>query len=156
MISLNAEGKPTPDTPWLMSKGRKPIATLEEVQIMAEELESKSGRGWSSGEISNMLVEIQSKKTYDEGYVPLTTPTVDKKTVRNYAALIAHQTNMSISKSSIMKTTTRNAAEHSLRGPICNLALIAYTHFNLSINYYTLYIYLYSFNNISQWKTSTF
>jgi hypothetical protein len=28
-----------------------------------------------------------------------------------------------------MKTTTRNAAKHSLCGPICNLVLIAYTHF---------------------------
>jgi hypothetical protein len=129
MMSLNAEGKPTPDTPWLMSKGRKPIATLEEVQIMAEELESKAGRGWSSGEISNMLVEIQLKKTNDEGYVPLTTPTVDRRTVRKYTALLADQTNMSISQSCIMKTTTRNAAKHSLRRPICNLALIAYTHF---------------------------
>ena len=129
MMSLNAEGKPTPDTPWLMSKGRKPIATLEEVQIMAEELESKAGRGWSSGETSNMLVEIQLKKTNDEGYVPLTTPTVDRRTVRKYTALLADQTNMSISQSCIMKTTTRNAAKHSLRRPICNLALIAYTHF---------------------------
>jgi hypothetical protein len=34
-----------------------------------------------------------------------------------------------LSQSSIMKTTTRNAAKHSLHGPICNLALIAYTHF---------------------------
>ena len=116
MMALDAEGKLTPDTPWLTTKGRKPIATFEEVQIMAEELESKSGRGWSSGEISNMLVEIQSKKTYDEGYVPLTTPTVDKKTVRNYTALLADQSNMSISQSCIIKTTTRNAAKHSLRG----------------------------------------
>ena len=104
--------KANPDTPWLMSKGRKPIATLEEVQIKAEELESKAGRGWSSGEISNMLVEIQSKKTNDEGYVTLTTPTDDRRTVRNYTALLADQTNMSISQSCIMKTTTRNAAEH--------------------------------------------
>ena len=127
MMSSDAEGKPTPDTPW--TKGRIPIASLEEVQTMAEELQSRSGRGWSSGEISNMLVEIQSKKINDEGCVPLTTPTIDKKTVRNYTALLADQTNMSISQSCIMKTTTRNAAEHSLRGPICNLALIAYTHF---------------------------
>ena len=76
-----------------------------------------------------MLVEIQSKKMKNEGYVPLTTPTVDKKTVRNYTALLAHQSNLSISKSCIMKITTRNAAKHSLCGPICNLALIAYTHF---------------------------
>jgi hypothetical protein len=44
----------------------------------------------------------------DEGYVPLTTPTVEKKTVRNYTALIAHQTNMSILQSSIMKTIMGN------------------------------------------------
>jgi hypothetical protein len=67
MMSLDAEGKPTPDTPWLTTKGRKPIATFEEVQIMADELKSKAGRGWSSGEISNMLVEIQSKKTNNDG-----------------------------------------------------------------------------------------
>ena len=59
----------------------------------------------------------------------LTTPTVDRKTVKNYTALLADQTNMSISQSCIIKTTTRNAAEHSLHGPICNLALIAFTHF---------------------------
>jgi hypothetical protein len=121
--------KANPDTPWLTSKGRKPIAILEEMQIKAEELESKAGRSWSSGEISNMLVEIQSKKTNDEGYVNLTTPTVDRRMIKNYTALLADQTNMSISQSCIMKTTTRNSAEHSLRGPICNLALIAYTHF---------------------------
>jgi hypothetical protein len=96
---------------------------------MAEELQSQSSRGWSSGEISNMLVEIQSKKVNDEGYVPLTTPTIDRRTERNYTAFLAIQTNMSISQSCIMKTTTRNAAEYSLCGSICNLALIAYTHF---------------------------
>ena len=63
------------------------------------------------------------------GYVPLTTPIVDRRTDRSYTALLADQTNMSISQSCIIKTTTRNAAKHSLRGPICNLALIAYTHF---------------------------
>ena len=129
MMKIDAEGKPTPDTPWSTMRGRKPIASLEDVQAIAEDLEAQSGRGWSYGDIASKLVEIKSKKVNDEGYVPLTTPTVDKKTVRNYTALIAHQTNMSISQSSIMKTTTRNTAKHSLRGPICNLALIAYTHF---------------------------
>ena len=41
---------------------------------------------------------------------------------------------MSISQSCIIKTTTRNAARHSLCGPICNLAFIAYTHFILKSN----------------------
>jgi hypothetical protein len=76
-----------------------------------------------------MLVEIQSKKMNDEGYVPLRTPAVHKKSARNYTALLAHKTNMSISQSCILKTTTRNAAKHSLRGLICNLSLLAYTHF---------------------------
>jgi len=129
MMKIDAKGKPTPDTPWSMTRGRKPIASLEDVQAIAEDLEAQSGRGWSYGDIASKIVKIKLKKVDDEGYVPLTTPTVDKKTVRNYTSLIAHQTNMSISQSSIMKSTTRNAAKHSLRGPICNLALIVYTHF---------------------------
>ncbi len=32
MMTIDAEGKPTPDTPWSMLRGRKPIASLEEVQ----------------------------------------------------------------------------------------------------------------------------
>jgi hypothetical protein len=51
MMTIDAEGKPTPDTPWSMSRGRKPIASLEEVQTMAEELDSQSSCGWSSGDI---------------------------------------------------------------------------------------------------------
>jgi hypothetical protein len=36
---------------------------------------------------------------------------------------------MSISQNCILKTTIKNAAEHILCGPICNLALIVYTTF---------------------------
>ncbi len=129
MMKIDTKGKPTPDTPWSTMKGRKPIASLEDVQAIAEDLEAQSGRGWSFDDIASKLVKIKSKKLNNECYVPLTTPTVDKKTVRNYTALIVHQANMLISQSSIMKTTTRNAAKHSLRGSICNLASMAYTHF---------------------------
>jgi hypothetical protein len=129
MMKIDAEDKPTPDTPWSMMRGRKPIASLEEMQTIAEDLDSQSGHGWCSDDVSKMLVEIQSKKMNDEGYVPLTTPAVHKKSVRNYTALLAHKTNMSITQSCILKATTRNAAKHSLRGPICNLLLIACTYF---------------------------
>ena len=108
MMKIDAKGKPTPDTPWSTMRGRKPIASLEDVQAIAEDLEAQSGCGWSYGDIASKLVEIKSKKMNDEGYVQLTTPTVDKKTVRNYTALIAHQTNMSILQSSIMKTIMGN------------------------------------------------
>jgi hypothetical protein len=94
MMKIDTKGKPTPDTPWSTMRGRKPIASLEDVQAIAEDLEAQSGRGWSYGDTDSKLVEIKSKKMKDEGYAPLTTPTADKKTVRNYTALIAHQTNM--------------------------------------------------------------
>ncbi len=103
MMKIGVKGKQTPDTPWSTMKGRKPITSLEDVQAIAEDLEAQPGHGWSYGDIASKLVEIKSKKMNNEGYVPLTTPTDDTKTVRNYTALIAHQTNMSISKSSIMK-----------------------------------------------------
>jgi hypothetical protein len=125
MMTIDAaEDKPTPDTPWSMMRDRKPIAGLEEMQTIAEDLDSQSSRGWCSDDVSTMLGEIQSKKMNGEGYVPLTTPAAHKKSVRNYTALLAHQTNMSISQSCILKTTTKNAAEHSLYGPICKILLI--------------------------------
>ncbi len=106
MMTKTAEGKPTPDTPCLMLRGRKQIASHEEVQTIAEDLESQSGHGCCSGDTSKMRVEVQSKKLNDEGYVPLTTPTVHKKTMRYYTSLLAHQTSMSTSQNCIMKTTT--------------------------------------------------
>jgi hypothetical protein len=94
MMTIDAEGKPISDTLWSTLRGRTTIVSLEEVQTIAEDFESQSGRGCCTGDTSKMLVETQSKMMNNEGYVPLTTPTVHKKTVRNYTALLAHQTNV--------------------------------------------------------------
>jgi hypothetical protein len=52
MMTRDAEGKQTPDKPWHTLTGRPPIASLEEVQIIAEYLESGSGCGWCPGDVS--------------------------------------------------------------------------------------------------------
>jgi hypothetical protein len=45
MMKIDANGKPTHDTPWSTMRGRKPITSLEDVQAIAEDLEAQSGRG---------------------------------------------------------------------------------------------------------------
>jgi hypothetical protein len=40
MMTRDTEGKQTPDIPWHILTGRPPIASFEEVQIIAEDLES--------------------------------------------------------------------------------------------------------------------
>jgi hypothetical protein len=56
-------------------------------------------------------------------------PKFTSKTKRNYSALIASQGNVSISKTSTVKTTTRFAPENSICACIGNLALIGSIHF---------------------------
>ncbi len=69
IMTIDAEEKQTPDTPLSILRGKKPIASLEEMQIIAEDLESQSGHDRCSGATSKMLVEIQSKEMNYEGYV---------------------------------------------------------------------------------------
>ena len=51
MMKIDVEGKPTPDTSWSTYRGRKLTASLEDVQAIAEDLESQSGHGWCLGDI---------------------------------------------------------------------------------------------------------
>jgi hypothetical protein len=56
-------------------------------------------------------------------------PNFSTTTKRNYLALIANEVNVSISQTSTVETTTRFAAENSIRACISNLALIGSMHF---------------------------
>jgi hypothetical protein len=69
------------------------------------------------------------KKIEASGFVSLTQPEFSRSSNRNYMALLSNQGNISISTSCLQKTTTRFAAENSLRASISNLALIGSTHF---------------------------
>ena len=50
-------------------------------------------------------------------------------TLQNYTAEIAMISKLSLTESSIVKTNTQFAAEHSVRGAVSNVILIAQTHF---------------------------
>jgi hypothetical protein len=69
------------------------------------------------------------KKIEEAGFVTLSAPDFSNGTKRKFLALLSNQANISISQSSSQKTTTRYAAENSLRASISNLSLIASTHF---------------------------
>jgi hypothetical protein len=115
---------------WVMAGGGRPtIASITEIKAIAESMELQSGRVWSEANITKALSDNHIKKIEEAGFVPLSAPDFSNGTKRNYLALLSSQANVSISQSSSQKTTTRYAAEKSLRASISNLALIASTHF---------------------------
>jgi len=66
----------------------------------------------------------------DAGHIPLNSDhQLNPTTLQNYTAELAMTSKLSLTQSSIAKTNTRFAAEHSIRGAISNVMLIANTHF---------------------------
>ena len=123
-------GEPVLDTNWLSaSGGRPPVASLNEVKAIAENMEYRFGRIMSQDDVAKLLSDHHLKKIEDAGFISMDSPEFTSQTKRNYSALIASQGNVSISKTSTVKTTTRFAAENSIRACISNLALIGSTHF---------------------------
>ncbi len=49
--------------------------------------------------------------------------------MKNYAAMLAKESNIAISQSYISKSNTRYAAGNSIRGSVATLGVIATTHF---------------------------
>jgi hypothetical protein len=131
LLASATNGKqPVLDTDWIATGGgRPPIASLDEIKTIASSMESQSGRVWSDSDLSRALSDNYMKKIEASGFVSLTQPEFSRSSNRNYMALLSNQGNISISTSSSKKTTTRFAAENSLRASISNLALIGSTHF---------------------------
>ena len=122
--------RPVLDTDWISpGGGRPPIASLDEIKTMANSMETQSGRVWSDSDLSRALSDIHTNKMEKAGFVSLSAPEFSRSSQRNYMALLSNQGSISISQSSTQKTTTRFAAENSLRASISNLALIGSTHF---------------------------
>ena len=130
LVSATECEKPVLDTDWISpGGGRPPIATLDEIKTMAESMESLQGRVWSDSDLSQALSDNHAKKMEEACLVNLSAPEFSRSSKRNYIALLSNQQNLSISQSSSQKTSTRFAAENSLRASISNLALIGSTHF---------------------------
>jgi hypothetical protein len=62
-----------------------------------------------------ILSDYHIKKIEEAGFVSLSQPEFARSMIRNYLALLSNQENIFISQSSSQKTTTRFAAENSLR-----------------------------------------
>ncbi len=130
LIERASIGEPVLDTNWLSSSGGcPPVASLNKVKAIAENMENQSGRIVSQEDVAKLLSDHHMKKIEDAGFVPVDSPKFSSQTMRNYTALIASQVNISISQTSTVKTTTRFAAENSIRACISNLAPIGSTHF---------------------------
>jgi hypothetical protein len=121
-------GKPVLDTDWT-GAGHPPLATIDEIKSIAENMEYQSGCTISPDDVSKILPDQHMMKIKDAGFVSLDSPKFSSSTKRNYLAMIANQRNVSISQTIIIKTTTRFSAENSICGCISNLLLIGSTHF---------------------------
>ena len=90
----------------------------------------ESGRTYGHEDINKKIVEHQNKMISEAGHMPLNPERQLKPTtLHNYAAELAMNSNLSLTQTSISKTDTRFAAEHSIRGAVNNVILVATTHF---------------------------
>jgi hypothetical protein len=105
-------GKPVLDTDWT-GAGRPPLATIDEIKSIAENMEYQSGRTILPDNVSKTLSDRHMMKIKDARFVSLDSPKFSSSTKINYLAMIANQNNVSILQTSIIKTTTRFAAESS-------------------------------------------
>ena len=69
------------------------------------------------------------QRNWRAGYKNIIKTSLSDQTVKNYFALLAHESNISISHSYTSKSNTRYAAENSICGSIATLGVIATTHF---------------------------
>ncbi len=81
-------------------------------------------------EVNELIIDHRNQLFNDAGHIPLHADyKLKATTLRNYTAELAMTSELSLTQSSIAKTNTRFAAEHSFRGAISNVMLIANTHF---------------------------
>jgi len=97
---------------------------------MVKDMISESGRTFGREDINKKIVEHQNKMIFEAGHMALNPDRQLKPTtLHNYAAELAVNSNLSLTQTSISKTNTRFAAEHSIRGAVNNVILVANTHF---------------------------
>jgi hypothetical protein len=113
LVEMAMNGKPVLDTDWT-GAGRPPLATIDEIKSIAENMEYQSGRTILPDDVSKILSDQHMMKIKDAGFVSLDSPKFSSSTKRNYLAMIANQSNVSILQTSIIKTTTQFAAENSI------------------------------------------
>ena len=127
MMAEYAQGKPIVGK-FQLKSGRPAYCTLEEVKQIADASEEFKGKVISKEDISNMIVAKHSERYKTAGVKVLTEKKISSRSVKNYTALIADEANMSVSKSYVIKSTSRNVAENSVRGSIALAATVGVSH----------------------------
>ena len=126
------EGKLDKAREWNDNGGRPPVMPIEILEEkMAEHLEKK-GKSMDENEMRGCLQDFERETIQKRGYVPVSMMDgVSFTTVRNYTSLTAHIPGVSVSRSAIRKTPTRETSENSIRSVTAFMAIVGATHYQL-------------------------
>jgi hypothetical protein len=82
LVKMAMNGKPVLDTDWT-SAGRPPLATIDEIKSIAENMEYQSGCTILPDDVSKILSDWHMMKIKDAGFVSLDSPKFSSSTKRN-------------------------------------------------------------------------
>ncbi len=110
------------------SVGRKAIMKADEVNALIDNWSSDHGRGFQNDDIGEALLQSEKKRKLDQGVLPKE-GNISRTTINNYKAQIANHPNVQITQKAIVKSTTRDVSEKSIRMVLSLLTCIGAGHF---------------------------
>ena len=108
--------------------GRPPYAYAADIISIADNCNSELGRTINKSDIGDHIQKVHDERRRSAGIQPLTETIISERTKGRYFVRVADQSNMSIAEKVIPKTTTRDAAERSLRAAAATAGVIGATH----------------------------
>jgi hypothetical protein len=109
--------------------GRPPLMTNKEIEEAINHFQKRNGASLTKEDVRQIICKERNSRLEAAGFKVLDDNSITGQSVANYTAYIAIQPGMSIAASTTVKTSTRYAAENSIRGAISLLSIIASTHF---------------------------
>jgi hypothetical protein len=129
MLKDKKNGKAILDTDW-SGRGKPKIVDDSTMADIIVDLHNETGRTFGKEDVNKLILKHCNEKLTKAGHIPLNLDErLKPSTLRNYTTEIAMNHSMSLTQTSIAKTSTRYAAECSFRGSISYLFVIAVTHF---------------------------
>lgn len=130
--------------------GRPAVCSNEVLREIALECETHQGKSIRFKDVKQLIEAKHTEKLETAGYKKIIQNDIANSTIRNYCTLLADQENIIVGpNSTVTKSTTRYAAENSIRRAISTLSIIAATHFwsmelaytNLSVSVACMILY---------------
>jgi hypothetical protein len=129
MLQSHNQGIPILNTAW-STGGRPRVLKDTAISSIVQRLSNDVGRTYGRKEVNELIIDHRNQLFNDAGHIPLHADyKLKATTLQNYTAELAMTSELYLTQSSIAKTNTWFAAEHSFRGAISNVMLIANTHF---------------------------